>query len=193
MFGYDEYASGGNYDNEDMGDLSTGLIDFATGLLSGAGPVPIAPLLGADPGSAASGALSLPGSSSSAKVTAPSGLKLRSQPNENSQQLALLDEGTVVTVVKTGFPPTGRAPKGWTQVRTEGGEEGYVSTEWLSISSPTSSSSGNAPSSPSLSLTKPTDGSSSSSSTTKLLLLGGGAIAVVLLGAALLGGKKKAA
>lgn len=211
MYGHKEYVSGGyGDDHEGMGDLSDYLDDafgFAAQLLPGpAGAI----IDGAELGSG--GAL-IPSpfgvgvgespTSSTATVTAPSGVKLRAQPNENSAQKALLPKGTTLSVLKTGLPPTGAAPKGWTQVRTSSGAEGFVTTEWLSISTPSSASSGNT-SSPStssaivpaasLSTTKPASSSSSSSILdNKLLVIGGGVALVAIVAAVALGGKKKKA
>lgn len=206
MYGHKEYVSGGyGDDHESMGALSDYLDDafgFAAQLLPGpAGAI----IDGAELGSG--GAL-IPSpfgvgessTSSTATVTAPSGVKLRAQPNENSAQKALLPKGTTLTVLKTGLPPTGAAPKGWTQVRTSSGAEGFVTTEWLSISTPTSASSGSTSTSSAivpaatLATTKPTSSSASSSIfDNKLLVIGGGVALVAIVAAVALGGKKKKA
>jgi hypothetical protein len=194
---YADFLNAG-YRDEPMGDITDSLFELAQGFLPGSFLAPVGDALAG----AASGSIPTPfvdpsdGGSSSAKVTAPNGVKLRAQPNENSTMKSLLSYGTPLSVIKTGLPSTPAAPKGWTQVRTESGAEGYVTTEWLSISSPTSASSGNTSSSSLSSAIVPkpsTTPASSSIFDNKLLLVGGGVAAVVVIGAVLLGGKKKKA
>jgi hypothetical protein len=205
-----EYVNGGYGDDSGMGDLSDSLgLDSFLELAADFLPGPAGALLdgaqlgtgGSIPGLTGDGGLLSTPTAATATVTAPSGIKLRAQPNENSAQKALLSKGTSLTVIKTGLPPTGAAPKGWTQVRTASGVEGYVTTEWLSISTPSSASSGNtsSPSSaivPSLpssggGLTKPS--ASSSIFDNKLLMVGGGVVLVAIVAAVAFGGKKKKA
>lgn len=199
MFGYSAFVNGGRAETIGALDeviewgkkllipgygLADGLAD--SGVLPPIAPVVLGPIVGPAVASALSG-------SQTATVTAPSGLKVRAAANENSAQLALLPQGTAVTVLKTGFAATAAAPKGWTQVRTASGTEGFMSTEWLSISSPTSASSGNtsAPSSPSLSLVNTSTSTGGGSS--KLPWIAGGVAALVLgIGLAVgLSGKSK--
>jgi hypothetical protein len=201
MFGHKDYVSGG-YSDEVMGDLSDTLFELAQGFLPGSQLAPVGDALaGALSGSIPTPFTAEPStpSASSATVTAPNGVKLRAQPNENSAQKTMLSRGTSLTVIKTGYPPTAAAPKGWTQVRTASGVEGYVTTEWLSISTPTSSTSGNTSTSSAIvpaapgTTTKPTTSSSSSIFDNKLLLIGGGVALVAVVAAVALGGKKKKA
>jgi hypothetical protein len=77
-----------------------------------------------------------PPAARTASVSAPNGLRLRSQPNEGSSELGLLPLGTTVTVLQEGLPPTNAAPRGWTKVRTSAGQEGFVSSEWLQAGDP---------------------------------------------------------
>jgi len=200
MFGFKEYVSGGfsEENSSNMGDLSDTLLELAQGFLPGSQLAPVGDALaGALGGSIPTPFTDAPSSSSSATVTAPNGVKLRAQPNENSTQKAMLSKGTTLAVLKTDFPATAAAPKGWTQVRTAAGVEGYVTTEWLSLSTPTSASSGNTTSTSSaivpssLSTTKPT--SSPSLFDNKLLLIGGGVALVAVVAAVAFGGKKKKA
>lgn len=191
MFDHDDYAHAGYESGGGMGDTS--LFDYAASLAAGFIPGVATPLPAAAPLLLGGGSVSdLVPSSTSATITAPSGLKLRSKPNENSSMISLLGKGTAVSIVAKDFPPTNVAPKGWTQVRTEGGQEGYVSTEWLSISTPTSATSGNTSSPlslPGLGPSKSPDAPSLFDN--KLFLIGGGVVAVALAGALLLGGGKK--
>lgn len=69
------------------------------------------------------------------KTTAPSNLRVRTEPSETSAAVTPpgqgLPLGTQATVTAIGFPPTGGAPLGWTRIRTGDGREGFVSSEWI--------------------------------------------------------------
>jgi len=203
MFGTGSYETAG-YDRSDDGMGDTSFLDYAlnlaAGLVPGVGtPLPaVAPiqLSGGNPAQVLTDAVS----GGTATVTAPSGVKLRSAPNEVTGAVigAGLPSKTVVTVLAKDFPPTPVAPKGWTKVRAPDGREGYVTTEWLSISSPTSASSGGGGSSLALSSSSPLPNVKPPADTyqepsffeNKLVWIGGGVVALAIAGALLFGGKK---
>lgn len=190
MYGYAALVNGGRSRRETMGDMADDVLEWGRAILFPGAYAGEKVLENAGPVVAPSVFPAVDSGSKAASVTAPSGLKLRAQPSENASQLALLSKGTVVTVLETGFPATANAPKGWTKVRTASGSEGFVSTEWLSISSPTSASSGNTSSA--LALTN-TSTSSASGESSKLPWIAGG-VAVLVLGIGLavgLSGDKK--
>lgn len=64
------------------------------------------------------------------RVTAPSGLYVRSAPSTTGARLGLLAPGDELDVIARGFAATDGAPRGWVQVRA-GTIEGFVSEEWI--------------------------------------------------------------
>lgn len=64
------------------------------------------------------------------RVTAPSGLYVRSDPSTTGARLGLLSPGEELDVIARGLPATYGAPMGWVQVRA-GTIEGFVSAEWI--------------------------------------------------------------
>lgn len=76
-----------------------------------------------------------PAGTSTAVVIAPSGLNVRSAPNETGTQiLATIPRYERVQIINSTSPPltaTPAAPQGWWQVRTLGGASGYMSAQWL--------------------------------------------------------------
>lgn len=178
MYGYAALVNGGRSRRETMGDMADDVLEWGRAILFPGAYAAEQVLDTAGPIVAPSVFPAVDSGSKAASVTAPSGLKLRAQPSENAAQVALLPKGAVVTVLETGFSSTPAAPKGWTKVRTASGSEGFVSTEWLSISSPTSASSGNTSSA--LALTNAST-SSASGESSKLPWIAGG-VAVLVLG-----------
>lgn len=99
------------------------------------------------PGGIMPGLKSFLGGGKTARVTAPNGVKLRSGPSENTAMLALVPLNTVVDVLEEGFPPTPAASRGWSKVKS-GGRDGFVTNEWIAISSAPFSPFGPSPLSP---------------------------------------------
>ena len=97
-----------------------------------AGPIPIPIPPGPSP---IPSIPTIPAGMAIAKVTAPSGLNVRDQPNVGGRQLTLLPLGTMVLVVDptNRLPATNGAPQGWFKIRTSGGMEGFSSAEYLQI------------------------------------------------------------
>ena len=60
------------------------------------------------------------------RVTASDGLRLRSGPGTNYEQIGLLATGTLLTV-------TSVASNGWLGVETSGGQAGFVSSEYVAV------------------------------------------------------------
>lgn len=65
------------------------------------------------------------------KITAPSGLRLRSAPSTSSTSIVVMPAGAVVDVTDfEAAPADAAAPKGWAEVEYNG-QSGYASAEWI--------------------------------------------------------------
>lgn len=75
----------------------------------------------------------LPANLATATVNAPSGLRLRSAPNESAgtNGPGLPFNSWVALLTTEPSPATPAAPAGWAHVQTPDGRQGYVSYEWL--------------------------------------------------------------
>lgn len=71
-----------------------------------------------------------------ASIIAPSGLRLRTGPDERNPSQQTTPYGTKVKVLETGFPATPEAPKGWAKIQVPSGLQGYSSVEWLHFDAP---------------------------------------------------------
>lgn len=74
-----------------------------------------------------------PPSQMTASIAAPSGLSLRTQPDEKSARLELLPFNSFVAILDNGglAPATAAAPVGWFHVQSTGGKIGWASAEWV--------------------------------------------------------------
>ena len=73
-----------------------------------------------------------PDTQSQATVNAPSGLKLRAEPNENSTVFEVLPFNSWVAILDSNpAPPTPAAPVGWFNVLSPAGNEGWSSAEFI--------------------------------------------------------------
>lgn len=84
---------------------------------------------------------------STVQVTADTGLNLREGPNTSSEVITVLATGVLLTVTDASG-----APSPWIKVKTSGGVEGYVSSEYVALYVPGVTSSGAKLSTNSLSL-----------------------------------------
>lgn len=111
-------------------------------------PLPSPPLPGPQP---APSPLPMPNILGTAKVTARSGLNIRSAPNTTGSRVIMTAPyGSTLNITENNlYPPTPDATKGWYKVSVGGAANGFASAEWVAVGTNIAPPPGPAPEPPS--------------------------------------------